>query len=123
MIPDLSLPTHFRHHLFLACKEALNNVSKHAQATEVWLKLNVTDGDLEIIIEDNGRGFVIEAVPANGNGVANLSARLAAIGGRCGVESRPGHGTKVFLHVKLPAVPNHNPKTHGPAAAPASSSA
>jgi ligand-binding sensor domain-containing protein/signal transduction histidine kinase len=123
MIPDLPLPTHFRHHLFLACKEALNNVSKHAQATEVWLKLNVTDGDLEIIIEDNGRGFVIEAVPANGNGVANLSARLAAIGGRCGVESRPGHGTKVFLHVKLPAVPNHNPKTHGPAAAPASSSA
>jgi signal transduction histidine kinase len=83
----------------------------------------VTDGDLEIIIEDNGRGFAPDTTSTNGNGVANLNARLAAIGGRCGVESQPGHGTKVCLHVKLPAVPDNHPKTPGTAAAPSSSSA
>jgi ligand-binding sensor domain-containing protein/signal transduction histidine kinase len=102
LIPDLALPTDLRHHLFLACKEAFTNVSKHAHATEVWLRLTVNGTELEIIIEDNGRGFTPAHSPNGGNGLANLKNRLAAVGGRCRVESQPGQGTRVLLQVKLP---------------------
>ncbi len=114
-IPDLSLPTDLRHHLFLACKEALTNVSKHAQATDVWLRLNITGTDLGIIIEDNGRGFRSDSPPANGNGLANLNSRLAAVGGCCRVESEPGRGTRVHLQVRLPDRPAADKKPPPPA--------
>ena len=102
LIPAIALPTDLRHHLFLACKEAFTNVSKHAQATEVWLRLNVSGSDLAIFIEDNGQGFAPAVAQHDGNGLANLKNRLGAIGGRCWVTTQPGHGTRVCLHVKLP---------------------
>jgi signal transduction histidine kinase len=105
MIPDIALPTELRHHLFLACKEALNNASKHAAAGEVRLQLNITGSDLEIIIEDNGRGFTPSSTPSNGNGLINLNNRLSSIGGRCQVSSQPGHGTRVHFQIKLPVPP------------------
>jgi signal transduction histidine kinase len=46
IIPNLALPTDLRHHLFLACKEAFTNVSKHAHATEVWLRLSMNGNGL-----------------------------------------------------------------------------
>lgn len=109
IIPDVPLPTDLRHHLFLACKEALTNASKHAEATEVQLRLSVTGADLEIIIEDNGRGFQPDSASANGNGLANQNTRLAAIGGQCNVDSQPGKGTRVRLNVKLPSAPDLSP--------------
>lgn len=102
IIPDLALPTDLRHHLFLACKEAFTNVSKHAHATDVWLQLTVTGTALEIVIEDNGRGFAAANSDNGRNGLANLNNRLVAIGGRCRVESQPGRGTRVLLQVQLP---------------------
>jgi signal transduction histidine kinase len=57
-VPDWVLPAEFRHHLFLAAKEALNNIQKHAQATEVWIRVAfATAPRLELSIEDNGTGF------------------------------------------------------------------
>jgi signal transduction histidine kinase len=114
VIPDLSLPTDLRHHLFLACKEALTNVAKHAQASDVWLRLNLTGPELEIIIEDNGRGFTPADASRDGNGLANLNNRLAAIGGCCHVESQPGHGTRVHLQVRLPDAPSANTNARRP---------
>jgi ligand-binding sensor domain-containing protein/signal transduction histidine kinase len=114
IIPNLALPTDLRHHLFLACKEAFTNVSKHAHATEVWLRLTVNGTDLEIIIEDNGRGFVPADSKKDGNGLANLSDRLAAIGGRCRVESQPGQDTRVLLQVKLPGTTDAKPTPDKP---------
>jgi len=55
--PPRELSTDLRHNLFLAIKEALHNIVKHAQATEVWLRIKFSDRSLEITIEDNGRGF------------------------------------------------------------------
>jgi signal transduction histidine kinase len=102
IIPDIPLPTDLRHQLFLACKETLTNISKHARATEVWLRLTVNGNALEIIIDDNGQGFPTGDSASVGNGLANLRNRLAAIGGHCRVDSRPGQGTRVHLQVKLP---------------------
>jgi ligand-binding sensor domain-containing protein/signal transduction histidine kinase len=109
LIPDVPLPTDLRHHLFLACKEALTNASKHAGATEVQLRLHIAAATLEIVIADNGRGFRPEPATAPGNGLANQRSRLAMIGGQCEVESAPGRGTRVRLSISMP--PPHNPES------------
>jgi len=89
-----------RHNLFLAIKESLNNIVRHAAATEVELQLIQLDHHLEIMIVDNGRGFDVAAV-GRGHGLANLHQRLRALDGQCCIESQPGRGTKIKLVVPL----------------------
>jgi signal transduction histidine kinase len=89
-----------RHSLFLAVKEALNNVIRHASATEVELQISQMDDHLHIVITDNGRGFDWNSIQ-RGNGLANLQERLLAMHGECRVESQPGSGTTVKFIVPL----------------------
>jgi len=100
--PPRELSTDLRHNLFLAIKEALHNIVKHAQATEVWLRIKFSDRSLEITIEDNGRGFDREPDDALADGLRNMRQRLADIGGECRVESQAGTGTKISLQLPWP---------------------
>jgi signal transduction histidine kinase len=93
-----------RHSLFLAVKEALNNVIRHASATEVEFQISQLGDRLHMVITDNGRGFDLNSVQ-RGNGLTNLQERLQAMRGECRVESQPGSGTTVKFIVPLgPAV-------------------
>jgi signal transduction histidine kinase len=92
-----------RHNLFLAVKEALNNVIRHASATEVELRMTHCDSTLEIVIADNGRGFDSNTI-RRGNGLANLHYRLEALDGQCYVESK-AEGTTVRLVIPLQSAP------------------
>ena len=56
-LPAARVEAELRYNLFLALKEALNNVVKHAQATEVWLRLRVEAKTFTLVVEDNGRGL------------------------------------------------------------------
>ena len=91
-----------RHSLFLAVKETLNNVIRHASATEVELQISQLDDRLHIVITDNGHGFDWNSVQ-RGNGLTNLQERLQAMHGECRVESQPGGGTTVEFIVPLGA--------------------
>jgi ligand-binding sensor domain-containing protein/signal transduction histidine kinase len=108
-LPDQPIPwevsPEVRHNLFLAVKEALNNVVLHAGANEVWLRIRATEQVLTIVIEDNGHGF--ERKPVNGfaDGLPNMGQRLADIGGRTNIETKAGMGTRVSL-----IFPKPNPK-------------
>jgi signal transduction histidine kinase len=107
--PPITLDGHVRHELFLSVKEALNNVVRHARATEVEFQMAVVDQTLDIVIADNGKGFE----PRNkweGHGLANLSDRLNRLGGRCLVESHVGGGTTVKIHLPLPVGGGARPK-------------
>ena len=86
-----------RHNLFLAVKEALNNVIQHAGADEVWLRITAANDVLTIIIEDNGRGINGKANGDFADGLPNISQRMADIGGRSTIESTAEKGTRVFL--------------------------
>ena len=99
VLPDLPLPSPVRHRLFLAVKEALNNVVKHASATEIRLGLDVEVDHLWIEVRDDGRGFTTAIGPRDGNGLDNLRAGLAQIGGTCEIDSAPGQGTRVRMSV------------------------
>jgi signal transduction histidine kinase len=97
----VALPGTARHSLFLAVKEALNNVIRHASATEVKLEMTQLDYRLEIIVADNGRGIALTTI-RRGNGLANLHERLGALAGQCQIESEPGKGTRIKFIVPLP---------------------
>jgi signal transduction histidine kinase len=106
-----------RHNLFLAFKETLNNVVRHAAATEVRVTVSLGAPGLELMVQDNGRGFDFSAVSSSlepgggasplparvrsGNGLLNLRRRLEEMGGQCGVASVPGSGTAVRFTVPL----------------------
>lgn len=102
-LPPWRLTTKVRHNLFLAMKEALNNVVKHAQAMNVRVILELREDWLTLVVQDDGRGFTPEARRSGGNGLRNLQQRLASIGGRVEVASEPGRGTTVRLRTKLRA--------------------
>ena len=101
-LPDQPISPEARQHLFLAAKEAMNNVIKHANATEVRLKMAVTAKVFELRLEDDGIGFAPDTVAASKrHGLRNLRARIEALGGRFTVVSKPRRGTTVSLTVPL----------------------
>jgi signal transduction histidine kinase len=101
--PAVILEGRVRHDLFLAVKEAFNNVVRHASASEVEFGIAVVEGTLEIVIADNGKGFD-SSVASNGNGLNNLRGRLAKLSGSCVVESHLGNGTNVKIRLPLPTL-------------------
>jgi signal transduction histidine kinase len=101
-LSSLVLPAEVRHDLFLVVKEALNNVLKHAQASEVSVAITESAGVLEVAIEDNGRGFdaATSAGSGPGDGLNNMRKRMAKIGGGFFLASLLGQGTKLRLTVQ-----------------------
>jgi signal transduction histidine kinase/streptogramin lyase len=100
-LPEIRLTVEFRHNLFLAVKEAINNSLKHSGATEIWLRARVSEYELRIVVQDNGCGFGSED-ETKGNGLENLRVRMRQIGGRVDIESLPGKGTQVAFMAGLP---------------------
>ncbi|MBO0714603.1 MAG: ATP-binding protein, partial [Acidimicrobiales bacterium] len=80
--------------VYFCCVEALQNVVRHAGASEVRITLRQRGRDLEFEVADNGRGFDPRAV-APGSGLGHFSERLAFAGGLAVVETGVGRGTRV----------------------------
>ena len=91
-----------RHNLFLAVKEALNNVVRHSRATEVLLRIVADDRALQLTIEDNGTGFDTAPSAKGADGLRNMCQRISEIGGRFQMESRPGSGTRIVIELDWP---------------------
>jgi signal transduction histidine kinase len=102
-LPALPLPPEVRHNVFLVVKEALANALKHAAAREVHVSAQATDQALEIMVQDDGKGFDILG-QSRGNGLGNMRQRAQAIGENVTIESRPGHGTIVKLSLRFTPV-------------------
>lgn len=98
-LPDLPISTEERHNLFMAVKEALNNVLKHSGATEARIALMADDKRLTIFVSDNGCGFLTAEHEDSGNGLRNMTERLNRIGGRLTLESESGKGTRIKMEV------------------------
>jgi ligand-binding sensor domain-containing protein/signal transduction histidine kinase len=110
VLPEIMLGSDVRHNLFLSVKEALNNVVKHAQATEVRIYIMLDSNQLKVAIQDNGKGFVKnpatshEQTYATGgqqDGLFNIRQRMKNISGEMELESRTGR-TYLKLMILLP---------------------
>ncbi|HOA61736.1 MAG: ATP-binding protein [Verrucomicrobia bacterium] len=102
-LPACALPPDARHNLFLAVKEAVTNVVRHAHASAVWIRLKLGADSYVIEIEDNGRGFAVEdtAHASSRNGLRNMRQRLEDVGGRFEISPAPEGGTVVRLTAPL----------------------
>jgi len=99
-LPDYPISTEERHNLFMAVKEAFNNVLKHSAATEVRVGLTVAGNLLTITIADNGKGVSPNLTGPAGDGLVNMKQRLQRIRGRFAFKSAPGVGTTVTLEAR-----------------------
>jgi ligand-binding sensor domain-containing protein/signal transduction histidine kinase len=98
-LPRSPLSAEVRRTIFLVMKEALNNVAKHSCATVVQITLRVTHAQIELRIEDNGKGFAGEHMASHGNGLRNMKTRIEDIHGTCDIQSEPDNGTRIRLVV------------------------
>jgi PAS domain S-box-containing protein len=87
--------------LYRIVQEALNNISKHAAATQVEVTLKKRRNALILIIEDNGKGFQPEdrPNPDKGIGLLGMQERIGLLGGTFEIESTPGKGTGLYFRV------------------------
>ncbi|MFL5800924.1 MAG: PAS domain-containing protein, partial [Roseiflexaceae bacterium] len=93
--------------IYRVTQEALTNVLKHADARHVSVILERRDGQVGAIVEDDGGGFDPEAVQQATEihhrlGLLGMQERVALVGGTLTIESAPGRGTTVFVHIPLP---------------------
>ncbi len=88
--------------LYRIVQEALTNVARHAGASSVAVLLECREGEVVLIIEDDGQGFDPDTMMGNGHlGLPGMQERAETIGGQMTVESSPGDGTTVFVEVPL----------------------
>ena len=100
-LPEVRLSTEVRHHVFLAVKEALNNVARHSGARNVQIRLMIEPGTLILGIEDDGVGFDPDSVRPGCDGLSNMRQRLVLTGGVLEVSSASGRGTVLTLRIPL----------------------
>jgi signal transduction histidine kinase len=86
--------------LYRFLQEALTNVAKHAQATQVRVKLAANAGAVSLTVQDNGWGFNPQTdLPFKGIGLLGLQERLELLGGRLELKSQPGQGACLVAHL------------------------
>jgi len=104
---DLRVSDRICRELFQICREALNNVKKHAQATHVVIKLWQDEASVHLVIDDNGQGFSFagrfssEELNRLRIGPISIKERTRGIGGLLTVESTPGHGARIQVEVPI----------------------
>jgi signal transduction histidine kinase/streptogramin lyase len=102
-LPATPMAPDVRHNVFLAAKEAVTNVVRHAKATSVWLRLRLEPSQFILEIEDNGKGMagMDPQHAATRNGLSNMRKRLEESGGTCAFSPGAEGGTLVRLTVPL----------------------
>jgi two-component system, NarL family, sensor histidine kinase DegS len=105
---DSRLPTHYEVAIFRFIQEALNNVAKHANATQARVLLDQSGGSIHVSIEDDGSGFHVNEVLSDDSGRRNMGIATlrqqaeTLLRGEFGIESAVGRGTRVAAVVPVP---------------------
>jgi signal transduction histidine kinase len=97
-LPDAVLPVELATAAYFVCSEAIANVVKHARASRASISVAVDEGQLRVVVSDDGVGG---ADPLRGSGLRGLADRVEALGGTIRVDSEPGRGTNVTAELPL----------------------
>jgi signal transduction histidine kinase len=100
-LPEQPLTPKVRQEIFFSLKEALNNVVRHAHATQVWLRIFVREDSLIVELADDGRGLDARPGAPGSDGIANMNERMQSIGGTCEIMSDVQQGTTVRFRAPL----------------------
>ena len=107
-LTDVRLPDHIELALYRIAQECLQNVVKHAHASNALLKFTADAEHARLEIIDNGIGFdtferPLGADETGGYGLLSMAERAEIVGGRLNIRSRPGSGTIVTATIPLPS--------------------
>lgn len=95
------IPQHIESVLYRVIQEAVNNVVKHAKATELFITLYNEAEGIDVMIEDNGVGFDKNNITSNGIGLQNIKSRIEFLKGNIEWDTAPNNGTVLSIHVPL----------------------
>ena len=88
--------------LYQVIQECINNVIKHAKATNLDITILKDEKEISATVEDNGVGFKVDPLGiSEGLGMQSIKARVDYLGGTVDFESTPGHGMLVAIHIPL----------------------
>ncbi|NLY10201.1 MAG: histidine kinase [Firmicutes bacterium] len=92
--------------LFRTIQEALNNCKKHAEATRVSVKIEFLSNAINVVIDDNGKGFEPQIVRTkmiqnDHFGLLGMEERIVLLGGTWNLQSAPGQGTRIIARIPL----------------------
>jgi signal transduction histidine kinase len=90
-------------YLYRISQEAINNITKHADASKAAIRISSCSNCISLNIADNGKGFEITNSNSKGNGLMNIKERVQLLGGECHVYSSPGKGTSI--NIEIPVLP------------------
>lgn len=93
--------------LFRVVQESLNNIIKHAEATEITIRLHYANTSLRLEIHDNGKGYRLEEKDGKGNGLSNIRRRASILNGRCHINTSPGNGTMIQIEIPIDGQEQH----------------
>lgn len=107
--PDLRVDPTIEIVCFRVVQEALTNIARHAQATEVWVDLQRRGQTLVLFIRDNGVGFDAPAarervIHGDSFGLLGMQERVELAGGQFEIRSTAGHGTEIHVRFPLPQI-------------------
>ena len=86
--------------LFRIVQESLNNIMKHAEATQIFVGVNFGKEFIIVEIKDNGKGFNLP-LANHGNGLYNMDKRAKMLNGNCTIHSEKGKGTSITIQIPL----------------------
>ncbi len=96
-LPAVPIAPDVRHNVFLASKEAVTNIVRHAKASAAWIRLDVQPARFTLEIEDNGCGLTGLEDKAARNGLSNMRKRMEDIGGEFSIAAAQAGGARVRL--------------------------
>lgn len=99
-VGDIELDYDTKLNLYRIIQELLNNVIKHADATEVDVQLSQADEELIVKVEDDGKGFNMNWVK-KGLGLDSMQSRVNVLKGDLNIDTAPGRGTSVMIHIPI----------------------
>jgi signal transduction histidine kinase len=92
--------------IYRVVQEALTNAAKHAGANKVQVEMSCENGEVVIIVRDNGKGFDVEAAKEEGIyktslGLASMEERITLTGGKFEIVSGPEIGTTIYIRIPV----------------------
>jgi two-component system, NarL family, sensor histidine kinase DegS len=85
--------------IFRAVQELVGNAVKHSQATQIKVQINADDHEVRVVVEDDGKGFDVEAALEKGMGIKFIRDRIDMLGGLMEVDSVVGQGTRLDFQI------------------------
>ena len=99
-VEEIILEKQSQFNIYRVIQEAVNNILKHAEAKEISIQLSIQDGQLCLLIEDDGKGFDTKT-RIGGRGLGNIRTRLSWLRAKLAIDSTPGMGTTITAAIPL----------------------